>query len=98
MAVLKFGRLTRGAADRPTEASSTGLRRHSGILYVGQVTSCYGYSNNNHISVIRRGASYWYVTRIATPSSENVRVVDEATLAMRTLKALLANWAVVQGV
>lgn len=39
----------------------------------------------------RRVPLHWYVTRIATPSSENVRAVDEATLAMRTLKALLAN-------
>ncbi len=40
---------------------------------------------------VHRGSHHWYVTLTATPSSENVRAVDEATLLMRTLKALLAN-------
>ena len=35
--------------------------------------------------------AYWYVTRTATPSSENVRAVEEATLVIRTLKALLTS-------
>ena len=34
---------------------------------------------------------HWYVTLTATPSSENVRAVDDATLVMRTLKFVLLS-------